>query len=416
MVERYVEIRREAGAIFASTLGLSCAISTLGLPYSIGVMVEPLKREFGWTLSEIMDVQIIVAAAVVIMAAAIGHAVDRYGARRIILGSQLGFALGMAALGAFTTSLLLFRVIYGLTALAAGGTIAVTFMKLLTRRFDRDRGLALGIALAGTGLSSMVYQPLLTEVVDRFGWRWGYALIGVLTMTLAWPAAYKWLHDLPANSAVGVEQAQRDSIGHSLAEALRSWRFWILFFVFFMFSGAITGVLNNFVPILTEQGYPRLEAAAIAGTFGIAVVVGRIFIGAMLDRWWAPMVGFAFFVPSALGMALLGQPGFETWLRIAFVALAGLAAGAEVDLMAYLVSRYFGLRAFGKIYGWVYVGFALGPAALVPLFARARDASGDYALSLIGVGGVLLGSAVLLLLLGRYPPQYQAQHLSVERN
>ena len=90
------------------------------------------------------------------------------------------------------------------------------------------------------------------------------------------------------------------------------------------------------------------------------------------------------------------------------VFVAGLAAGAEVDLMAYLASRYFGLREFGRIFAALYVGFALGPGVMVPLFGRLRDLSGSYdsGLYMVAAGIALFG--VLLLGLGPYPSQFAA--------
>jgi MFS family permease len=404
------EILAQAGPIFASMLGLACGVATLGLPYSIGVFVKPLQAQFGWTFTQIFLVQPIVTVAVVFMAALVGWIVDRYGARRAIVVSQVGFGLGLMAIGAFTRSLTSFYVLYFLMALAAGGTLAITFTKLLSSRFDRQRGLALGLALSGTGVCSFLFQPFLAWVVANYDWRTGYFAIGLLPICLALPATLRWLHDAPrgapvaqsAHADAGHEPAAADP-GLALAEVLRGWRFWALALVFLLFSGAITGVLNNFVPILMEKGYDAVRAAEIAGTFGLAVIVGRIGIGALIDRYWAPMVGFCFFIPSAIGMALLAGPPPGTALTILFVALAGLAAGAEVDLMAYLVSRYFGLRDFGKIYAGIYIGFALGPGVLVPAFAWLRDATGDYSVGLLGVAVAMVLSALVLLTMGRYP-------------
>ncbi len=403
------EIRAQLGPLVASMLGLALGIATLGLPYSIGVFIKPLQAEFGWTLTQIFVVQPIVTVAVVLMSVWLGRVVDRGGARRAIVVSQLGFGVGLAAIGVFTNSLWSFYLLYGLMALAAGGTLAITFMKLLASRFDRQRGLALGLALCGSGFTSLVVQPLyLAPIVAAYGWRWGYVAIGVLPIVLALPATLLWLRDAPVVVPSGgpAAVAALPVAGLRLREALRDYRFWALVMVFFLFSGAVTGVLNNFVPILTEKSYDAVTAAEIAGAFGLAVIVGRIGIGWMLDRLWAPAVGCAFFAASAAGMALLAGPGQGTPATLLFVALAGLAAGAEVDLMAYLVSRYFGLLDFGKIYAGMYVGFAVGPGFLVPAFARMHDLYDGYEMGLYAVAAAMLLSGCMLLTLGRYPPRF----------
>lgn len=405
------EIRREWRVLVATIMGMSCAIATLGLPYSIGVMIEPLRREFGWSVAEIMGVQPIVAVSVVLMSAAVGYWVDRRAARPLILASHVAFGSSMAALGLFTHSLWSYYAIYCVAALLGGGMLAVSYMKMVVPRFDRERGLAVGISLIGSGLSSFLYQPQLVRIVDHWGWRAGYVAIGLLILLVALPVALAWARDPPRTMTAAAAKIHDGSQpGLSLGQALRGYRFWVLFAIFFLFSGGITGVLNNFVAILTELGYSRSAAGDTAGVvFGLSLIAGRIFIGLMLDRIWAPLVGCAFFLASATGIALLGQPGFGPGAHSFFIALCGLAAGAEVDLMAYLVSRYFGVRELGKIYGGVYIAFALGPGPLVPAFGWLRDTSGSYQTGLLWVGVSLGCAGLLLLTLGPFPAAFRPQ-------
>jgi predicted MFS family arabinose efflux permease len=406
------EIRREWRVLVATIMGMSCAIATLGLPYSIGVMIEPLRREFGWTVAEIMGVQPIAAVSVVLMSAVVGYWVDRRSARPLIIASHIGFGSSMVALGLLTHSIWSFYGIYCIAALLGGGMLAVSYMKMVVPRFDRERGLAVGISLIGSGLSSFLYQPQLVRIVDRWGWRAGYVAIGLLILLVALPIALAWARDPPRTMAAADAKILEDQLpGLSLGQALRGYRFWVLFGIFFLFSGGITGVLNNFVAILTELGYSRSAAGDTAGmVFGLSLILGRIFIGLMLDRIWAPLVGCIFFLASASGIALLGQPGFGPDSHRFFIALCGLAAGAEVDLMAYLVSRYFGVRALGKIYGGVYIAFALGPGPLVPAFGWLRDTTGSYQTGLLWVGVSLGCAGLLLLTLGPFPAAFRPRH------
>ncbi|MEZ5500783.1 MAG: MFS transporter [Steroidobacteraceae bacterium] len=397
------EFAGQIGPLIASVLGLACGIATLGLPYSIGVVLKPLQAQFGWSTQEIMTVQPVVTVAVVIMSIVIGILVDRIGARIPVLISQASFGIGLILLGALTQSLTDFYLIYFLMAFASGGTLAVPFTRLLAARFDRNRGLALGIALSGTGVASFVFQPYFAWVVEHHGWRVGYYAIAALPLCLALPASFLWLHDSPQRG--GVER--RAVAGHSLLAAMRDYRFWIMCVGFFAYSGAITGVLNNFPPILIEKGFAPVSAASIAGSFGLAVIIGRIGVGMLVDRYWAPAVAFSFFLPSALGLWLLSGAPQPLVVTVGLIVLAGLAAGAEVDLMAYMASRYFGVREFGRIYGALFVAFALGPGVLVPAFAAMRDWTGSYTPGLRIVASCILGVALLFLLLGRYPDAYR---------
>jgi MFS family permease len=172
--------------------------------------------------------------------------------------------------------------------------------------------------------------------------------------------------------------------------------------VFTLASSTITVLITNFVPILADQGVAPTRAAAIAGTFGIAVIVGRVIVGALIDRIWAPVVGFILFVPAAAATWMLGT-GLDVQWTIVAIFVAGFAAGAEVDLMGYMVARYFGLAHYGKIYAGLYIGFALGPAIATPLFGGARDALGSYEYPLYFASTGVFIAALLLLSLGPYP-------------
>lgn len=275
------EIRENVGLLVAGALGFACSIATLGMSYSIGVVVKPLQAEFGWSLAEIMTVQPIVTVGVILAAFVVGWVADRHGVRRLILASQAAFGFGLAAIGAFTHSLASFYVLYFVVALLSGGTLAITFTKLISARFDRQRGLALGLALSGTGLCSIVFQPYMARVVAAWGWRAGYYAIALLPLLLALPASLRWARereDARDRVTAGPGDAERSGVtagsaarpgsaastesasrvppleGAPFAAVLRDWRFWAMCLAFFTFSGAFTGVLNNFPPILMERG------------------------------------------------------------------------------------------------------------------------------------------------------------------
>jgi MFS family permease len=422
------ELRAAPGPVIASTAGTAFSIATLGFTYSIGAFVGPLVAEFGWTRQDILGVQPLITLAVVTLSAATGWFADRHGVRRLILVSQLLFALGFFALAAWLDSLTSFYILYFLLAVAGGGTLGIGFARILAQRFDRQRGLALGLAMSGTGLCGFLVPPYATWAIEQFGWRGGYVALGLLPLCIALPLAWRYLHDDPAPSTTppsALRSAARVAVagacdetdvrerppaprleGTSFATALRGRRFWFMAIGLFTCSGMMTALITSAVPLLQEHGTSAAVAARIASVFGIAVIVGRVAVGFLIDRFWGPLVGAALMFPAALAVAALAalQPGVEASVLIVFVA--GLAAGAEVDLMAYLASRYFGLREFGRIYGALYTAFALGPGVMVPLFGRLRDLSGNYQSGLLMAAAGIAVFGLLLLGLGPYPPRH----------
>ncbi|MCU0760175.1 MAG: MFS transporter [Steroidobacteraceae bacterium] len=400
------ELRADFGPVLASMMGLACSIATLGFTYSIGPFIKPLADEFGWSRQQILGVQPLITLAVVALSAVMGWLADRHGVRRFILASQVLFGIGFFGLAVGLHSLTSFYLLYFLMSVGAGATTSIGFSRLLARRYERQRGLALGIANSGTGLCGFLVPPYLTWAIAEFGWRGGYVALGLLPLCIALPLAWRYLHDdgvpaatraHPAPSAVAVEP------GLTFVQALRGRHFWLMAVGLFSCSGVMTALITNIVPLVQEQGNAASTAALVASGFGIAVIVGRIGVGALVDHYWGPMVGAALMFPAALGVLALAQLHPGPALALGAVFLAGLAAGAEVDLMAYLASRYFGLREFGRIFAALYVAFALGPGLLVPLFGRARDVTGSYDLGLHGVAAGIALFGVLLLALGRYP-------------
>ena len=408
------EFRRHWGLVLASHLGLMLGVATMAFSYTIGVFTRPLMREFGWSDAQVLAALVFVTVPTLVMAVVAGWIADRYGVRRVVLVSQFAFGLSFIAIALFVTNLASFYALYALMALCGGGTIAVTFAKLLTLRFVKHRGLALGLAMAGTGLCSVLVQPFAAWVVEHYGWRAGYVALGLLPLLVGFPASWLFVHDEPAPPAAQagapaqVGTAAQAAVAAPTAgvpwqQAIRDRRFWAMGLAMALCSAAMTSLIATFVPMLEDRGYDKGTAAWMAGSFGIAVIGGRVLVGFLIDRWWAPVVGFCFFVPAALGIAVLALVPLSAPATIACIALAGLAAGAEVDLLAYLVSRYFGQRDFGRIYAGQYLFFALGPGVLVPLFGELRAATQGYQAPLLATAAGVIACGLLLLSMGRYP-------------
>jgi predicted MFS family arabinose efflux permease len=189
--------------------------------------------------------------------------------------------------------------------------------------------------------------------------------------------------------------------GMTLMQALKDWRFWLLAVVFVPISFALGGPIPNVELILGSKGFEAAEAVGLASLVGLAVIVGRLFGGFLIDRFWAPGVAFVFLSVPAYALWQLAQPELTREAAAVAIFLIGFGAGVEYDFMAYLVARYFGTRAYSSIYGSLYGFFAIGAGFGPPMFAGAVR-GGDPADLMHLAAVVLVGSAALLLLLGRY--------------
>lgn len=399
------EFANHWAVVGASMIGVGLGLSSIGATYTLGLFVVPLSAEFGWGRGEIMTVVMVLTLGIIPSGLAIGWLSDRFGAFRLIVVSQLGLGVCFVALGLFTTSLATLYGIYFVMAVLASGTLPITFCQIVSARFERQRGLALGITLCGTGLAAATVPLYATAVMERFGWRAAYIAIGVLPILIALPLSMALLRD-KSPAARGAAGAAPSQAGASLGAALRSYRFWVLGAAFFLISGVVTGVLTSLVPLLVERGFEPTWAAGLLGFFGITVIAGRLGAGVLFDRIWAPLVAVCFLTPAAIGLTALAQDSVGTVGVVAAVVAIALATGMELDLSAFLTARYFGRRHFGKIYGGVFVMLLVGGGVAAQLTGWLYDVYGSYTETLYGGAAGVVVCALLLLTLGRYPASF----------
>ena len=402
------EFSRGWRILLASSVGIASGLSGIAF-YTFGVFIVPLEEAFGWTRGQVSVAASFLIVGTAITAPIVGTIIDRYGARRVGITSTLLLALGYFSLTQLGTSIALFYAAWLLLALIGGGTTPVVWTRAINIWFDRGRGLALGLTLAGSGLTGIFGPPFCTALIERYGWQGGYVGVGALILFVAVPILYFFFKEraphMEAQSATGAANIQMP--GYTLQQSLRTVPFWIIAGGFFLVSACVAGLLINIVPMLIDRGLSRLEAAGIASTLGIAVVLGRVGIGYLIDHVHAPLVARVLLVLTAVGCGLLTLEGTPNWVAVVSVMSMGLAAAAEVDLVAYLTSRYCGLKAYGKIYGCqttaFYLGAALGPIAV----GIAYDHFGGYMEVLYTAAGILVFGALVVGSLGQ-PPDFQA--------
>jgi len=243
--------------------------------------------------------------------------------------------------------------------------------------------------------------PVVGYFVNTYGWRVGYVAVAAFPLCLALPLSFIFLRKAPAVTMRTQENSS--SYGMTLAEAARSRRFWTLVVALFVASGAATVISANAVPLLIDRGLAPQTAANLAGLYGLAVIAGRIIVGSLADRFWAPPIAFAFLAPAAIASVLIVTTPLTLPIAAALVVILGLATGAEGDLLSYLVTRYFGIKSYGQIFSCIFVAFIAAIAVAAPLSGWAYDLAKSYTPVMIAaaVGWVTCG--LLFLTLGPYP-------------
>jgi predicted MFS family arabinose efflux permease len=238
-------------------------------------------------------------------------------------------------------------------------------------------------------------------LIDRVGWRGAYPILGLLTLAIAFPAVALWIREpRPGEGERRIRVAAADIPGLTSRAAAGTSRFWLMGTTFFLVAIAINGTVAHVVPLLTDRGISTAAAAATMGIFGLATMIGRLLAGYLVDRIFASLVATVFFLAPIAGLVLLTSG--SALLPVIGVILLGLGLGTEIDLIAFLVSRYMGQRAFGEIYGYCFMIFGLGSSVGRFLGGFVFDLAGSYAPALAGAAVALVLAVILVNLLGPY--------------
>ncbi|MET0238667.1 MAG: MFS transporter [Sphingobium sp.] len=397
------EFRRGWGVVLAALLGIGLGLSPMPI-YTFGVFAPYLAADFGWSMGQIMSGLAVTTVVVTWAGPLAGFLAVRFGARRVALLSSLSFGLALCMLAFSNGSLPLFYGTWALIAALGAGTLPITWTRPVNRIFDVHKGLALGISMIGSGIFGMISKPYLAWAIEAYGWRGAYVALGLLPVLIAVPAAYLLFREPDTDKAgrsLQSASAAPDS-GISLREALRNWRFWLLAVALVPISFALAGPMPNLEVMLRDGGLSAPDILKLTPLLGLMALIGRLAGGWLMDRIWAPAVGFV----------ILGMPVISCWIFMGgaldfyaaglAIVLIGFALGVEFDLIAFLVARYFGLRSYAAIYGCLYVSFALGAGLAPAFFGRDHDVHGNYDFALTVSLVMLLVGAASLLLLGRY--------------
>lgn len=377
--------------------------------YSFSVFLKPLMQEFHAGRAAVSLAYTLHLIAGAVCAPLVGWLVDRYGSYRVILSATAIFGSVLLLNKAFSANIWQFYLFYVVMGLLLNGVGPIPYGYLVSHWFDRRRGLALGLMMIGMGSGAMVMPSFAQQLIARFGWRTAYAALGGGVLLVAIPVLGAFLREKPQDLGLLPDGAPpRNSAtasqalvqGLSARDAWSSGTFWLMVSAFFLVSASVQGCLVHTTAMLSDRGIPAQTAALGSSLVGAAVLLGRVGTGYLLDRLFAPHVAAVFFAGAALGIGLLWLD--TTPFAFAGAFLIGLGLGAEVDLIAYLISRYFGLRTFGRVYSSAFAAFALA-GALGPLIMGASfDRTGSYRAALVTFLAATLAATVLMTRLGAY--------------
>ena len=393
-----------------------CFLTTLtsaGVRSSPSVLIHPLEAEFGWSRTLIASAVSMNLLLFGIAAPLSGFLIDRFGPRKVMIGSLSLLIVGVSGTMMMTQFWQFFLVWGVIVGLGAGGVGSVLTATVGNRWFVAKRGLALGILGSASSTGQIIFLPLFMAMITYAGWRLGSMALIIVALILL-PLIFLFMRDDP--SEVGLEpygsgDPKATAIGGAASlrgmsaknatitakEVVTHPTFWLLAASFFVCGGTANGLIGtHLIPHEIEIGIPQIAAASLLGIMGGLNMVGTIFSGWMIDkvqpqRWLA-------LVYALRGVSLLFLPFVHDFTGLVFFAIVyGLDWFATVPPSMAITADTFGRQNVGKVYGWIFMSHQIGAAIMASAAGAIRTWMGDYQFAFLSGGVIAMIAAGLAL-------------------
>lgn len=258
--------------------------------------------------------------------------------------------------------------------LVANGTAQFAYARTVLSWFHQRRGLALALVLTGSGVGSILIPPLIQRTITQYGWRDAYMLLGGIAL-LGLPLTALLVRNRPDADVAHKDHAPVDGV--TVAAALRSGPFWVLACIIMFSAFSENGLVTNLSAILTEHRVSAESAALALSVRGGAGIIGRLFVGFLIDRFSPQRIQTFVLLLSAAGCLTLA---FAVTSPVALIgaAILGIGLGSEADVAPYLLAHYFGRRHFSVLYGLTWTAYAIGGATGPMAIGHWYDRAGFY--------------------------------------
>jgi MFS family permease len=359
--------------VLAGFFGVMVSFAAI-VPYTFGLFIKPLTVAFGWHREATSAGFSIAALTVAAASPGLGFLLDRFSPRRIILPCIVIFSAGYASLALLTPHLTHFYLTFFLIGLVGNGTAYIGYSRAISTWFNRRRGFALSIMLAGSALGAMVLPVIAQAAITHLGWRTAYLILGLLALVVGFPLTAFFVRE---RSAIHQDAEVSTEQGEPVAKALASPAFWIIAATVCLYAISVNGAIAHLSALLTDRGVTTAGAAWAVSIIGATGLIGRLLTGMFLDRFFGPRVSQIMLLMTVLGIVLLSVANSLTAGLIA-AALIGFSMGSEGDITPYLLGRYFGLKRFSTLYALTWTTYAIGGATGPILVGRVFDTLGSY--------------------------------------
>jgi MFS family permease len=364
---------------------------------TFGIFLKPVADEMGWSRTQMSVAFTLAVFSVAFTAPMVGRLLDRIPPRRVVIPSTIIWGLSFASLSLLTRHIAHLLTIYAVMGSVGIATTQLGYARAVSTWFDRGRGRALAVVMAGSGVGFMIFPPLAQALIGRFGWRLAYAALGTVVLATAVPLAVLFLREREGVAEIAHKQTRSRGTG----ALIRTFPFLGTISASLLFSFATNGLNTHWAPLLTDHGLTPAAAAKVLSIAGLATLISKLCAGYLLDRLRANVVGGLLFLCTALGLCTVGAVRAMS-TSCAAAVLVGIGMGAESDVVPYLLTRYFGLEHFSELYGYTWTVYAIA-GGLGPLLAGVIfDRSGDYQIAITAFAIMVFAASALLISLPKF--------------
>lgn len=358
-----------------------------GIIYSFTVFFPSILKEFDQGRGQTSWIVSIAAGLLLGAGGVAGKLSDRLGPSRVVVAGGVLIGIGLF-LSSMATAIWHVYLSYGVVLGFGVSCCFVPSVATVGQWFERRRGLAIGFAVAGSGVGSIVFAPLSSRLIGAYGWRDAMRII----------AAIGFAAMLGAGSVLRARVAAKRGGSGARAVARNNRTFRLLFLSSAVASYGYWVPFVHLVPYAQDAGITSASAALLVSIVGIANTVGRVVMGAVADRLGRLRVMRVAAVGMTIG--LFCWPFAHSWGALAiFGAFYGLFAGAFIALLPALAGDYFGMEGLAGITGLLFSGAAIGTLFGAPVTGLLFDARGSYTAGIVLAAiSVTLGAALLLRL------------------
>jgi MFS family permease len=378
--------------------------------YAFGIFGKAIATEYSWDREIISYCFTAFLVATGFGTVALGAFIARLGVRvpaAVFVGV---FSAAVACVSITPASPVLFYLVFAVIGVGGAAATAMPYAVSIAGLFDRNRGMALALSVSGAGIGAALMPQLVNFLVSSYGWRTGMSATAVLIGFVPLFALAVLVRDpIRQGNQPHAAHPARKKLSVIFDDYLGQPRFWLIAIPIVAISVVTFGIMASLVPLLSDRDFSNESIALALSSAGIASWFGRLAVGYLMDKVFAPYVAAGVFTATACGILLLifGQ---SAPTAVSGAGLIGLALGAEADMVTFLASRYFSLRLLSKVLGALWVAWAWGGGLGTFLSGATFSATQSYSLAF---GLYLLMMVVSVLVILRLGP-YTYPHRQVE--